>query len=267
MARELDDAILRPAHQRARHRHLAAQDRGRRRRACSRCDATLLAHQRPLARARDASACCAARFARLDVSVAHAVRADRAGLVLRRHAARARARRRPQLHAGAARRRRRGAEARARRRSTSARYPMVNGQSAPAAPLLRRSGAARRGCARRIGTAARRRRGAARSASSPRRPTTSTGTTRSASRIEERAAHVARRADRHGGEPALRRPGEHGDAHLRPPHRLAELDLPAARTPSARRARSRSTAPATRPPSTGTASERAPPRNHRRTAP
>ena len=45
--------------------------------------------------------------------VAHAVRADRARLVLRRHAARARARRRPQLHAGAARRRGARAEAHA----------------------------------------------------------------------------------------------------------------------------------------------------------
>ena len=36
---------------------------------------------------------------------------------------------------------------------------------------------------------------------------------------------VARRADRDGGEPALRRPRDDGDARLRPPHRLAELDL------------------------------------------
>ena len=78
-------------------------------------------------------------------------------------------------------------------------------------------------------------------------------------RIAHRGARrdVARRAHRPGGEPALRRQGEHGDAHLRPPHRLAELDLPAARTRSAPRARSRSTAPARRRASTSIASERA----------
>ena len=37
----------------------------------------------------------------------------------------------------------------------------------------------------------------------------------------------ARRADRAGGQSALRRPGDHGIENLRPPHRLAELDLPA----------------------------------------
>jgi enoyl-CoA hydratase/carnithine racemase len=36
-----------------------------------------------------------------------------------------------------------------------------------------------------------------------------------------------RRADRHGSQPALQRPREHVHAHLRPPDRLAELDLPA----------------------------------------
>src|SRR5262249_41501662 len=38
---------------------------------------------------------------------------------------------------------------------------------------------------------------------------------------------LARRAHRHGGEPALRRAGNHGNENLRPPDRLAELDLPA----------------------------------------
>ena len=38
---------------------------------------------------------------------------------------------------------------------------------------------------------------------------------------------LARRADRPGGQSALRRPRNDGDAHLRPPDRLAELDLPA----------------------------------------
>src|SRR5205085_295533 len=48
---------------------------------------------------------------------------------------------------------------------------------------------------------------------------------------------LARRAHRHGSEPALRRPRDDGDAHLRPPHRLAELDLhPAERGRRRRRA-------------------------------
>ena len=34
-----------------------------------------------------------------------------------------------------------------------------------------------------------------------------------------------RRADRDGGQPALPRPGDHGNKDLRPPHRVAELDL------------------------------------------
>ena len=38
---------------------------------------------------------------------------------------------------------------------------------------------------------------------------------------------VARRDDRHGGQPPLRRPRDDGDEDLRPPHGLAELDLPA----------------------------------------
>ncbi len=37
--------------------------------------------------------------------------------------------------------------------------------------------------------------------------------------------HVARRAHRPGSKPALRKQGEHGHPHLRPAHRLAELDL------------------------------------------
>ena len=45
---------------------------------------------------------------------------------------------------------------------------------------------------------------------------------------------VARRADRHGGEPALRRRGDDGDADLRAPVRVAELDL----HPAERRRRS-----------------------------
>ena len=48
-------------------------------------------------------------------------------------------------------------------------------------------------------------------------------------RLAHRGARrlLARRADRHGSQPALRRPGDHGDQDLRPPVGLAELDLPA----------------------------------------
>jgi benzoyl-CoA-dihydrodiol lyase len=52
-------------------------------------------------------------------------------------------------------------------------------------------------------------------------------------RLPRRAReHVARRADRHGGQSALRRPRDDGNPHLRPPVGLAELDLP---TPERRR--------------------------------
>ena len=54
-------------------------------------------------------------------------------------------------------------------------------------------------------------------------------------RLGRRGAHLPggalelfrRRPHRHGGEPALRRPGDDGNQDLRPPHGLAELDLPA----------------------------------------
>ena len=39
---------------------------------------------------------------------------------------------------------------------------------------------------------------------------------------------LARRDDRHGSQPALRRPGDDGDEDLRAAHGVAELDLPAA---------------------------------------
>ncbi len=47
------------------------------------------------------------------------------------------------------------------------------------------------------------------------------------------------RLDRHGSQPALCRPRDHGDQDLRPPDRLAELDLPA---PQCRRRRGRAQA-------------------------
>ncbi len=43
--------------------------------------------------------------------------------------------------------------------------------------------------------------------------------------LEERASLSPGRADRHGGQPPLRRPGDDGVADLLPAHRLAELDL------------------------------------------
>ena len=44
--------------------------------------------------------------------------------------------------------------------------------------------------------------------------------------MEERTELLARCADRHGSEPALRRSGDHGDQDLCAADRLAELDLP-----------------------------------------
>src|SRR5207302_493270 len=38
---------------------------------------------------------------------------------------------------------------------------------------------------------------------------------------------LARCADRDGSQSALRRTGDNGDTHLRPPYGMAELDLPA----------------------------------------
>ena len=51
---------------------------------------------------------------------------------------------------------------------------------------------------------------------------------RSASLPRGARQFLARRADRNGSEPALRRPRDDGDEDLRAAHRLAELDLPAA---------------------------------------
>ena len=207
------------------------------RRACSKRAATTGSCARR-------SASCAARFSRLDVSSRSHVRDHRAGLVLRRHAARARARRRPQLHA---RRRTRARRSRSRALNFGA-YPMANGLSRlatrfcgerrPSLPRDESLDAEARARARPRHLDARRHRLGRRGA--PR----------------DRGARqpVARRAHRHGGEPALRRPGDHADARLRPPLRLAELDLHPARTRSASRARSRCTAPARRPNSTGNAS-------------
>ena len=55
------------------------------------------------------------------------------------------------------------------------------------------------------------------------------------------------RADRAGGELPVRRPGDHGDQDLRPPDRLAELDLQPARTRPARTAPCARSAPGSGP--------------------
>ena len=150
MARELDDAILSTAHQRARHRHLAAQDR-RRRAAGARARRDAARAREPLARARDASACCAARLARLDVSSRTLFALIEPGSCFAGTLARAGVRRRPHLHAGAARRRSAGAEARRCRRVEL--RPLSDGQrpDAPAAPLLRAKPRRSTPCARRSG--------------------------------------------------------------------------------------------------------------------
>ena len=235
------------AHQRARHRHLAAARPRAMPPRCSPCDATLCGAPRPLVRARDdRPAAPHARAARR--LVAHAVRADRAGLVLRRHAARARARRRPQLHARAAGRRSAGADAARCPRLNFGAYPLVNGQSRlarrfydEAAPLDAARAALGRALDADAGARARpRHRGAGRH------------------RLGRRGAHrargarepVARRADRHGGQPALRRHRDDGDARSSAGCPRGRTGSSSARTPSARRARSRSTARATRPRST-----------------
>ena len=93
-ARRCDPAA---AHQRARHRHVGAEDVGRRvARPRRRRDAA--AAPVALVRARD-DRHAAPHAGAPRCHVAHALRADRAGIVLRGHAPRARAGRRSQLHA------------------------------------------------------------------------------------------------------------------------------------------------------------------------
>ena len=188
MARELDDAILTLRTNELDVGTWLLPHRRRRRGACSPPTRTLAAHRDHwFVRETIGHAAPHARAPRR--VVAHAVRADRAGLVLRRHAARAGARRRPQLHGRAAGRRRRARRAIVVSDANFGAYPMVNGQSrlaqrfygeaAPLAPIR---------AARRAARSARPRRW--RSASSPPRPTTSTGPTRSASR--SRSARACR---------------------------------------------------------------------------
>ena len=166
------------AHQRARHRHLADQDRRRRRggagdgRHAAGAQATTGWCARP-------SACCAARFSRLDVSSRSLFALIEPGSCFAGTLARTGAGLRPQLPAGAARRR--GARAEDHRRRSQLR-PLPDGHrpEPPAAPLLRRAaGAGRR--ARQGRPAARRRRRVRAGPGHQRRRTTSTGPTRRAS--------------------------------------------------------------------------------------
>src|SRR5258706_12866141 len=159
--------------------------------------------------------------------VAHARGAHRAGLVLCRHAGRAGVRRRPLLHAGGTTRRRQPPPRHARARRGQFRR-LSDGERHHAArqPFPRPRGAARPGlCGHR--TPARRAGGR------NLRP----GHLRARRhRLGGRDPHLpggtrqlfGRRPHRHGGQPALRRARDHGIENLRPPHRLAELDLPAA---------------------------------------
>ncbi|CAA9236704.1 MAG: Benzoyl-CoA-dihydrodiol lyase, partial [uncultured Actinomycetospora sp.] len=214
------------AHQRARDRHLAGQDAGvgggraglraRHRRALR----VRLAGQRdpPLLQA-DAQA------PRRHQPQPH--RADRARQLLRRRPARARAGLRPAVHArGHVRGRRRGAGPGAARAHGVQLRRVPDGQrpDPTAVPVLGRRRDARRAGAghvpdRRAG------RGGGPGHRRPRRH-----------RLRGRDPHPARgaglaeprRPDRHGGEPPVRRPGDHGDTDLRPAHGVAELDLPAA---------------------------------------
>ena len=86
VARELDDAVLRPARQRARARHLGVPaDRGRRRSACS--PRTRCWRRTPTTGWCARSRCtCKRVLKRIDLSARTYLRAGRAGKLLRRHA-------------------------------------------------------------------------------------------------------------------------------------------------------------------------------------
>ena len=88
------------------------------------------------------------------------------------------------------------------------------------------------------------------SASSPSRPTTRLGR-RDAPRDRGARRAVARRADRHGSEPALRRAGDDGDARSSAACRPGRTGSSSGPTRSARRARSSCSAAAARRSSTG----------------
>ena len=194
-------------------------------------DRFLDAARRRLARARDPPLPAAhAQAARRDLALA--LRAHRAGLVLRRHAAGAGAGRRPLLHA-----RRRAARATtappATVRLTAVNfgaYPMPNGLTRLASRFLGRARARRRpqGPHRPGPRRGGRRRGRAGHLHARRH------------RLGRRGAHrargarglLARRADRHGGLAALRRARDAGDARSSAGCRRGRTGSSSARTPS-----------------------------------
>ena len=233
MARELDDAILMLRTNELEIGTWLLKHRGRRR-----CRARGATPRSTSTRThwfvRETIGMLRRTLARLDVSSRTLFALIEPRLVLRRHAARARARRRPQLHAGAARRADARRASRCRALNFGA-YPMVERPVAARSAVLRRAGTARR-AARSDRQAARRRRGAARSASSPRARRARLGR-RDAHRDRGAREPVARRADRHGGEPALRRRRDDGDARSSGGCPRGRTGSSSARTPSARRAR------------------------------
>ena len=191
MARELDDAILMLRTNELDIGTWLLKTEGRRRRTCSPPTRRIASAQVALVRARDdRHAAAHARAARR--VVAHAVRADRAGLLLRRHARSSW--RSPPTAATCSRCRTKPARAPTIALSThELRHAIrcVNGHSRLARALLRRGGSRSQAARAAIGKSARRRRSARRSASSPPRPTRSTGPTKSASR--SKSARACRR--------------------------------------------------------------------------
>src|SRR5579883_1672372 len=222
LARRRDDA---PTPQRDRDRHLGAAQPGRCR-PRRRVRRAALERGQQLAGARDRALLEAHPEAPRRL-LAQPDRAGRARLLLRRHSVRARAGRRPLLHAG---RHVRGLQpARGRDQADGDEFrPLPDGQRPDAArhalPVRSRARRqARRGSHLLVrcggGGGARPRHLHARRHRLGRR---SAACHRGARRL------LARRADRHGSQSALRRTGDDGDQDIRPPLGLAELDLPAA---------------------------------------
>ena len=106
-------------------------------------------------------------------------------------------------------------------------YPMGNGSDPAGDTLPRRTRQLHAG-ARTHGRGARRRTTPRRSGWSPSPMTRSDWDDEVRLMLEERASFSPDALTGDGGQPALRRPGDDGDAHLRPADRVAELDLPAA---------------------------------------
>ena len=234
MARELDDAILLLRTNELEIGTWILKTARRRRRRCS--PPTLRCRRiAPNWFVRETIGMLRRTLARLDVTSRTLYALDRAGLVLRRDALRAGARRRPQLHALAARRR----AQRRRRIALSAMnfgaYPMVNGLTRDRDAVLRRAGATDRAA-----------HGPPRIACSPPTTPSTLGLVTAAPddldwadeiriALEERASLSPDALT--GMEANLRfaRRGDDGDARLRPALGLAELDL----HPPERRRRSR----------------------------